>query len=89
MSTTKDKYKADSSATAKTSCSLGSVPVQAGPVRRGYWTKNLRKYRKFRKKKKTPPQPQKERKRLEDFKIIQANVSGLSTKKKEYKKINA
>ena len=87
MSTNNDNLKADSSATAKTSCSLGSVPVQAGPVRRGYWTKNFRKFRKFRKKKKATPQQDKERKKLEDFKIIKANVAGLGTKKKDYENL--
>ena len=87
MSTNNNRLKADSSATAKTSCSLGSVPVQAGPVRRCYWTKNFRKFRKFRKKKKATPQQDKERKKLEDFKVIQANVAGIGTKKKEYEKL--
>ena len=88
MSTNNNRLKADSSATAKTSCSLGSVPVQAGPVRRCYWTKNFRKLRKLRKKKKTiPQQDEAERKKLEDFKIIQGNVAGLSTKKNEYAKL--
>ena len=52
-----------------------------------YWKKrNLRKYRKLQKKK-APPQPEKEKKRLEDFKIIQANVAGIGTKKLDYQKL--
>ena len=83
------RNKEDSSATSIKSSLPGPVDrYQAGSAR-GYWKrkKNIRKFRKLRQKKKAPPQPAKERKNLEDFKILQANVAGIGTKKLEYQKL--
>ena len=88
MMPTFQRNKEDSSATSIKSSLPGPVDrYQAGSAC-GYWKrKNLRKFRKLRKKKKATPQQDKERKKLEDFKVIQANVAGIGTKKKEYEKL--
>ena len=87
MMPTFQKNKEDSSATSIKSSLPGPVDrFQAGSAR-GYWKrKNLRKFRKLRKKK-APSQPVKERKKLDDFKILQANVAGIGTKKLDYQKL--
>ena len=79
MMPTNQRNKEDSSATSIKSSLPGPVDrYQAGSAC-GYWKrKNLRKFRKLRKKKKATPQQDKERKKLEDFKVIQAKWQFLT-----------
>ena len=64
----------------------GSVASQADLLQT-YWKKKKIRKNRFKPKKKAPPQTQQKQKKLLDFNIFQANVSGISKKREHLKSI--